>query len=518
MDNYLIRSGEDWTFDKLYEIYHHIDKIGVGEMKYNIYQNQVEVITSEQMLDAYCSIGMPIFYNHWTFGKHFLKNKRDYQAGYQGLAYEIVINSDPCIVYIMEQNDVVMQSLVYAHAGIGHNHFFKNNHLFQQWTNAGNIIDYLDFARKYIGKCEEKYGVEEVEKILDACHAIMNQGVFRYPRKEPLSFKKEMARKVEKALYEEHTFNDLWRTVPGEKKTKTKKDGALQKRKEKLHLPEENLLYFIREYSPKLMPWQKEILRIIGNIAQYFYPQAQTKVMNEGCATWTHYTILNKMYDQKLMDDGAMLEFIRSHSNVVYQPNFDDPRYSGINPYALGFAMMEDIVRISNNPSDEDKYYFPLFAGCKDHLNVLKDAWINYRDESFVRQFLSPKVIRDFKMFSITNDTNLDHYVVKNIHNEIGYEHIINDLANEYDINSPEINVVDVDLYSDRTLMLEYTELGNKKLHKKDLQLVLPHIANLWGYDVKLNIKDRNGYNSEELLVNAKQDDNIDNDLGDVFS
>ena len=105
------------------------------------------MITSEQMLDAYSSIGMPLFYQHWSFGKSFARNEAMYRKGYQGLAYEIVINSNPCIVYIMEENSATMQTLVLAHAAYGHNHFFKNNYVFKQWTDADGIQDYLDFAR-----------------------------------------------------------------------------------------------------------------------------------------------------------------------------------------------------------------------------------------------------------------------------------------------------------------------------------------------------------------------------------
>src|SRR4051812_7728400 len=122
-----VDSGSDWTFDDLHRIYDEIETVGLKEMSYNIYTNQVEVITAQQMLDAYASIGMPIFYNHWSFGKNFVRSRDRYNGNRQGLAYEIVINSDPCIVYIMEQNTMLMQTLVLAHAGIGHNHFFKNN-------------------------------------------------------------------------------------------------------------------------------------------------------------------------------------------------------------------------------------------------------------------------------------------------------------------------------------------------------------------------------------------------------
>lgn len=149
-------------------------------------RTQIEVITSEQMMDAYSSVGMPINYPHWSFGKKFIETEQAYKHGQQGLAYEIVINSNPCIAYLMEENTITMQALVMAHACYGHNSF-KNNYLFRSWTDASSIIDYLIFARKYITECEERYGVDEVEKLLDSCHALMNYGVDRYKRPQNLS-------------------------------------------------------------------------------------------------------------------------------------------------------------------------------------------------------------------------------------------------------------------------------------------------------------------------------------------
>ena len=104
------------------------------------------------------------------------------RKGLMGLAYEIVINSSPCISYLMEENTATMQTLVIAHAAFGHNHFFKNNYLFKQWTDADGILDYLEFARGYIAHCEERYGETQVEQLLDAAHALMSHGVHRYPR------------------------------------------------------------------------------------------------------------------------------------------------------------------------------------------------------------------------------------------------------------------------------------------------------------------------------------------------
>ena len=296
----LLFEGAEWDFEALDRAYKVIEEIALEDLGLDVYPNQIEIISSEQMLDAYCSVGIPVMYRHWSFGKRFVTEEALYRNGARGLAYEIVINSSPCISYYMEENTMAMQTLVLAHAAFGHNHFFKNNYLFQQWTDAAGILDYFEFAKRYIAECEERHGVSAVEDVLDAAHAIMNQGVFRYRRPCKLRLEEIERRQRERREHEEQTYEDLWRTVPKLKKLglTDECDGELDKCKLRLNLPEENLLYFIEKNSPVLEQWQREILRIVRNVAQYFYPQKQTKLMNEGCATFVHYYIVNELFDR----------------------------------------------------------------------------------------------------------------------------------------------------------------------------------------------------------------------------
>ena len=202
-----LSDGPDWTFDMLEQYEAEIDRIAKA-FRLDIYPNQIEVITAEQMMDAYASIGMPINYTHWSFGKKFIQTEQQYRRGHMGLAYEIVINSNPCIAYLMEENTITMQALVMAHACYGHNSFFKGNYLFQTWTDASSIIDYLVFAKNYIAKCEQKYGYEEVEQTLDSCHALMNYGVDRYKRPQKLSLQEEKSRQKQRAKYLQSQVNE----------------------------------------------------------------------------------------------------------------------------------------------------------------------------------------------------------------------------------------------------------------------------------------------------------------------
>ncbi len=479
-----ISEGSDWTFDLIERYDREIARIAAG-YRLETYPNQIEVIRSDQMMDAYASVGMPVGYNHWSYGKQFLNVERDYKRGQMGLAYEIVINSNPCIAYLMEENSMTMQALVIAHACYGHNSFFKGNYLFRTWTDADSIIDYLVFARKFVAECEERHGVEEVEAVLDSCHALMNYGTDRYKRPYPVSAEEERIRQKEREDYVQQQVNDLWRTIP-------RKDNREQQAQENRYPsePQENLLYFIEKNAPLLEPWQRELVRIVRKIAQYFYPQRQTQVMNEGWATFWHYTILNDLYDQGLVTDGFMMEFLHSHSSVIYQPEFDSGYFSGINPYALGFAMMRDIRRICEHPTEEDKRWFPEMAG-SDWLTTLHFAMENFKDESFIQQFLSPAVIRDFHLFCIVDDDQQETIDVGAIHDDNGYRSVRDALARHYNLSArePDIQVYEVDVRGDRSLTLHHLQNSRIPL-SGDTEEVLKHLHRLWGFDVHLFSRD----------------------------
>ncbi len=490
----LLYSGSEWDFETIQRVYEAVEQVAIENLGLDVYRNQIEVITSEQMLDAYAAIGMPLMYRHWSFGKKFAREELLYRKGAQALAYELVINSDPCVSYVMEENSMTMQTLVIAHAAFGHNHFFKNNHLFQQWTRADRVLDHLAYAKEFIAGCERKHGLDAVESLLDSAHALMTQGVSRYQPNQSKSQADELAKSLARHEHHQQTFNDLWRTVPTLKQedelseTEKHKEAETRAIQQKLDLPEENLLRFLAEHAPKLADWQREILNIVSGLAQYFYPQRQTKLMNEGCATFTHYQIMNQLYDDGRIDEGAMLEFLHMHSAVVTQPRFNSRRFSGINPYALGFAMMRDIERICTAPTDEDKDWFPEIAGNQRPRETLRDAWAEYRDESFVLQFLSPTLIREMHLFAVDDESESHYLSVSAIHDEAGYREIRRRLAAQYDLlrQEPKIEVTNADLAGNRRLVLTHRVREERVLEKEECNRTLRHVANLWGYRVRL--------------------------------
>jgi stage V sporulation protein R len=208
--------------------------------------------------------------------------------------------------------------------------------------------------------------------------------------------------------------------------------------------------------------------------------------MNEGWATFWHHHLLNTMYDDGYLTDGVMIEFLKSHTNVVYQPKVGDRGYSGFNPYALGFAMYTDIKRICEAPTDEDRAWFPDIAGA-DWLPTLDQAMRNYKDESFVGQFLSPKLMRDFRLFAIHDDEKKSELEVAAIHDDSGYRRVREALSRQYDLGSrePNIQVWNVNLRGDRSLTLRHFQHNERPLDDSALE-VLRHVSRLWGFGVHL--------------------------------
>ena len=490
----IISTSSEWSFDLLERYDREIARVA-GEYSLDTYPNQLEIISAEQMMDAYASVGLPLGYQHWSYGKHFLDIDRRYRRGQKGLAYEIVINSNPCIAYLMEENTMTMQALVIAHAAYGHNSFFMGNHLFRTWTNADAIIDYLVFARDYIRDCEQRHGELEVEMVLDACHAVMDYGVDLYKRPPKLSAARELERQQEREVYRQRQINEIWRTLPIT-------DTVTQVCEEENFPSEaqENLLYFIEKHAPMLEPWQREIVRIVRKLAQYFYPQRQTKVMNEGWACFWHYELLNRLYTEGYLSDGFMLEFLQSHTNVIQQLDFDHPAYNGINPYSLGYSMMTDIRRICEQPTEEDREWFPEIAG-GDWRKVLDFAMRNFKDESFISQYLSPRLIRELHLFSVVDDDRKTELEVSAIHDERGYRYLRQLLAEQYNlgVQQPSIQVLRIDRRGDRSLTLRHTRHQRRPLSEVADE-VLKHIASLWGFTVRLEELDEN-----DKVVNTRE-------------
>ena len=215
--------------------------------------------------------------------------------------------------------------------------------------------------------------------------------------------------------------------------------------------------------------------------------------MNEGWATFWHYTIINRLYDEGLVTDGFMLEFLQSHTSVIYQPPFNSRYYSGLNPYTLGLNIYQDLKRMCESPTDEDREWFPDIAG-GDWFTVIDFAMRNFKDESFISQYLSPKVIRDMKLFTILDDDQRNSLEVSAIHNERGYKHIRNALSEQYNLGSrePNMQVYKVNRRGDRSMTLRYDAHQQRPLNQETND-VLKHLVRLWGFSVRIESLNEGG-------------------------
>ena len=487
----LLFEGADWNFDTIQRTYDAVEEIALGELGLDLYPTRLEVITAEQMLDAYASVGMPVMYSHWSFGKRFAQQETLYRKGLQSLALEIVINANPSLCYIMEENTMATQATVIAHAAMGHNHFFKHNQTFKRWTDADSILEDLRYARRLVAECEEYHGQQAVERILDAASRAGRPG--RRPR--PPGRPPGLGRRTHtaSAAAPRRAGSDR-RPVAAHRAQARRRPGARAGGRAgggpaPIARPAGG--------EPAVLPGGARAAA--GELAArpsadgaraaaYFEPQRQTKMMNEGCATWTHYQIMNRLRDKGQIDEGAMLEFLHLHAHVVAQPQFDDRGFSGINPYALGFAMMQDIERLCTEPTDEDKAWFPQIAGNGKPHETLREAWAEFRDESFILQYLSPRLIRELRLFKLRDDSAEDNYVVEAIHDDAGYKRLRRALSEAHDpvAAQPRIEVVEANLRGDRKLYLEHRVQDRRQLDAMETRRVLRHIAFLWGYDVQL--------------------------------
>jgi spore cortex formation protein SpoVR/YcgB (stage V sporulation) len=184
-----------------------------------------------------------------------------------------------------------------------------------------------------------------------------------------------------------------------------------------------------------------------------------------------------------------LLECLHSHTNVVRQPE-----YTRLNPYALGFAAWNEIKRVCEKPTAEDREFLPEIAG-SDWLETFHDVMQNYRDESFLLQFLTPKLVRDFRLMNIQTREGLDHWTVEDTAGSEGFKAIRSQLAAQYRLESvmPEISVVRYARDTDRKLTLQFQSYNGRSLVEEETKQTLKQLRLLWGFDVQLEAVDQNG-------------------------
>ena len=392
-----------------------------------------EIIDYQEMLGAMAYVGLPTHYRHWSYGKEYERTHTLYNMGQRGLPYEMIINSNPSIAYLMRENPLYIHLLTMAHC-VGHSDFFKNNRMFAD-TDPNNIIDSFKSAAKYVRKLIEdpSIGIDRVETILDAAHSIK----YQVPRFTGITSKKT---------------EDI---IEAEKK-KMETDPSYTPDLERVPLePEYNLLRFIAEHSKHLKEWERNLLLIVEESSKYFIPQALTKIMNEGWACTIHYKIINELN----LPDNLHLPFIKLHNQVVR------PHLGEINPYHLGYKLFEKLI---------DAHGF-------EEAKTIREV---HNDITFLRFYMDEDFTREMNYFSYSFKKEKKSLTIDDVSDTTGWTHVRDELIQNTGLNRIPIVYIE-EIEKDNTLTLKHEHDG-RDLELKYAEKVFNYIRTLWGDNVKL--------------------------------
>jgi stage V sporulation protein R len=392
-----------------------------------------EIIDYQEMLGAMAYTGIPTHYRHWSYGKQYERTHTLYNMGQTGLPYEMIINSNPSIAYLMRENPLHIHILTMAHC-VGHSDFFKQNRMFAH-TDPENIIGSFKAAAKYIRQLIEdpSIGIEKVERILDAAHAIK----YQIPRYAGIKYKSR----------------EEW---IGIERLKQQNDPEyMVDLKRYPHEPEYNLLLFIADNSRNLEEWEKNLLLIVEENSNYFIPQALTKIMNEGWACTIHQKITNELN----LPDSLYLPFIKLHNQVVR------PHLGTINPYHLGFELFKKII--------EEKGF--------DEAMLIRET---HNDITFLRAYLDQEFLMNQNLFSYSFKTKYKSSTIDDISDKSGWKRIRDDLILNIGLNRvPIVFVMEMDKNHKLTLVHEH---DGRDLEVPYAQKVFNYIKELWGDELIL--------------------------------
>ncbi|HEX8177526.1 MAG TPA: SpoVR family protein [Pyrinomonadaceae bacterium] len=404
------------------------------------------------------SYALPGRYSHWTFGKAYHRMKTMYDFGLSKI-YEVVINTNPSYGFLLETNSPIQNKLVMAHV-LGHVDFFKNNIYFSK-TNR-RMVDSVSTHSGRMTEYEFKYGRKNVEKFLDAVLAIEEHIDPNFFIKRASSHRELV---TQPPARKEGRYDDLWRL--GEKEEPQSEENEPPKAAEQL--PEKDLVYYIMRHSPSLQPWQRDVMAMIHEEMEYFIPQMQTKIMNEGWASYWHARIMRELD----LPDKEHLEFAELHSGVV------SPHMGQLNPYYLGYKIFEDIERRWDNPTDEEREKFGRKGG--EGREKIFEAREIESDVSFLRNYLTEELCEELDLFvyELVED---EEWTIT----EKRWERVRNQLvSNMTNFGFPYIEVLDGDYNGNRELYLRHAFEG-VELDSKYARKALEHVYQLWGRPVHL--------------------------------
>lgn len=412
-------------------------------------------ICPADIIYTFGAYGMPTRFTHWSFGKQFHRMKLQYDLGLSQI-YELVINSNPCYAFLLDTNSLIQNKLIIAHV-LAHCDFFKNNIRFSNTRN--DMVESMTATAERIAEYEMVHGKEEVERFLDAVLAIQEHvdPSINTRRKSNDELDEDFEINVRRTPYD-----DLWSLDQSKTEEKPKrKTGKFPVEEEK------DLLLFILENSRELEEWQRDILTMMREEMLYFWPQLETKIMNEGWASYWHQQILREM---DLTTDET-IEFATLNANVV------QPSKTRINPYYLGLKIFEDIEKRYNEPNEEMRK-----LGVKPNTGREKIFEVREieSDTSFIRNYLTKELVEQEDLYLFEKKGS--DYKISTKDYELVRHQLVSARVNG---GFPYIVVENGDYLRNGELYLVHKFEG-MELDLQYLENVLPYIYRLWGRIVHL--------------------------------
>ncbi|MBI2919791.1 MAG: SpoVR family protein [Planctomycetes bacterium] len=438
------------------------------------FDTSFELIDHDELNEVAAYGGFPTRYPHWRFGMHYEELEKGYSFGLQKI-YELVINNDPCTAYLMKSNSLVDQKLVIAHV-YGHSDFFKNSFWFAK-TNR-KMLDQMANHGTRLRRYVEKFGESVVEDFLDACMSVENlidyHSMYTPKKRKSAEPIEDLERDKEVKKIRSKEYMDRFMNPPEfvQKQRKAIEDQLARKRK----LPEEpekDVLLFLLDYAP-LDNWQRDVLAIVRDEAYYFAPQALTKIMNEGWASYWHSRIMT----EKVLTDAEVVDYAEHHAGTMgTQPGV-------LNPYKLGIELYRDI---------EDRWnkgrFGPDWDRCDDmqrrrnwdmKLGLGRKKIFEIRrvhnDITFIDEFLTKEFCEEQKMFTYRHNPQTNRLEIADREFEKVKEQLLFRLTN---MSYPVIRVDDGNFRNRGELKLTHEHAG-LDLEAREARDTLKNLFRIW--------------------------------------
>ncbi len=458
---------------------------------------EFDVVPAQKMLEI-MAYRLPVNFSHWSFGRDYEIERTKFEHGY-AVPYEVVFNSDPCRAYLIDTNPFPIQVLVMAHV-YAHNDFMKNSRHFR--NSRRDMITSAAAAAERFRAYEEDYGIDAVERLIDAGMAIQwNIDPTEHLHRQNEASVRDRLYGWDRQLPSRGPYNDV---LPERPKATREEKRALQKRTPPEPTPD--LLGYIIGHSPRpLAEWEKDVLSVIKNQAQYFLPYRQTKIMNEGWATYWHEQIVQRLFQEKFLSAEEHGYFNLYNARVKAH----NPR--SLNPYLLGHAIFKDVERRWNLGRFGPEYEETTDARTREEWDTglgkgrekLFEVRRTHMDWFFVDEFLTREVVQDLDLYLYLEHEHPSYYEV--VVEETGWKRVKQILVHSL-MNSgiPRILITDGNYRNSLQLYMEHAYEG-LPLHEEYARKTLELVHHLWDRPIHLQTREPVNDRTRDKLYTADE-------------